>query len=391
MKIIKKTLTGLLALSICASMISSDVGALQASYYKGDINSDGVINSNDYLDLLHFLNGSASASGDTAERMDLYRNYVIDYNDLEILRNILLGYSSTELVNSQNTTALPAENTVWYRKYTPSGTRVETYSLSSNTLINSTALGNSTSTYGIIGSDSRAFQDGMQGVLSVRRSDGSYLGTAFVVDSHTILTAAHVLYNYETHSVNSNLQFKVYNEYNVETNVVITPDSYHIPYEFCTSGDSNHDGKYDYIAECDYGIVTVTQDLSSYMNFNLGVMRSGNMHESVYVTGFGGSGKSNDNVNPYWVHTKTTGMGDLMEDNPYDNYFINYDADMVGGDSGGPVWVYNTTNYTKTVIGINIIETYDTDSNGNPTVNLYNTGLRLNSNILHFVYNNGHL
>lgn len=183
MKIIKKTLTGLLALSICTSMISSDVGALQASYYKGDINNDGVINTKDYLDLLQFLNGSASASGDTAERMDLNRNYIIDYNDLEILKNILLGYSSTELVNSQNTTALPAENTVWYRKYTPSGTRVETYSLSSNTLINSTALGNSTSTYGIIGSDSRAFQDGMQGVLSVRRSDGSYLGTAFVVDS----------------------------------------------------------------------------------------------------------------------------------------------------------------------------------------------------------------
>lgn len=51
MKIIKKTLTGLLALSICTSMISSDVGALQASYYKGDINNDGVINTKDYLDL----------------------------------------------------------------------------------------------------------------------------------------------------------------------------------------------------------------------------------------------------------------------------------------------------------------------------------------------------
>lgn len=391
MNFIKKTLTGFLSLAICTTMISSNVEALQASYYKGDINSDGVVNTNDYIKLLQFLNGSASASGETAERMDLNRNYVIDSNDCEILRSILLGSSSSELVNSQNTTALPAENIVWYRKYSPSGTCIETYSLSSNPLINSTALGNSASTYGIIGSDSRAFQDGMQGVLSVRRSNGSYLGTAFVVDSHTILTAAHILYNYKTHSLNSNLQFKVYDEYDVETDVTITPVSYHVPYEFCTSSDSNHDGEYDYVAECDYGLVTVTQDLSNYINFNLGVMRSGNMCESVYVTGFGGNGKSNDIINPNWFHTKTTGMGDLMIDNPYDNYFINYDVDTVGGDSGGPVWIYNTTNNAKTVIGINIYETYNKDSNGNPTVNLYNTGLRLNSNILHFVYNNGHL
>lgn len=46
MNFIKKTLTGFLSLAICTTMISSNVEALQASYYKGDINSDGVVNTN---------------------------------------------------------------------------------------------------------------------------------------------------------------------------------------------------------------------------------------------------------------------------------------------------------------------------------------------------------
>lgn len=115
-------------------------------------------------------------------------------------------------------------------------------------------------------------------------------------------------------------------------------------------------------------------------------MRSGDMYQPVYVTGFGSYGNNpldQSLVNPYFVDTKSTSMGDLMEDNPYSDTFINYDADTVGGDSGGPVWVYNAINNTKTVIGINIYSRTD-----GTTINEYNTGYRINSNILHAIFNN---
>ena len=86
------------------------------------------------------------------------------------------------------------------------------------------------------------------------------------MDSHTILTAAHVLYDFETHTENNGLQFKVYDDYDTVTGVVITPKSYHIPYNFCNSSDSNLDGEYNYsdVKKWDYGIVTVEEDLSEY-------------------------------------------------------------------------------------------------------------------------------
>lgn len=190
-----------------------------------------------------FLSGQKSTNGTVAERLDLNRNYIIDACDYELLKNIILGYDSTYEVNSVNTNNLPSDISINYNIYDPvSGARTNTYRLYSNPSISF----NTSSTYGIIGYDSRAQQDGMQGVLSVKKANGSNFGTAFLVDSHTILTAAHVLYDFETHTVNNGLQFKVYDDYDTVTDVVITPNSYHIPYNFCNSSDSNLDGEYNY-------------------------------------------------------------------------------------------------------------------------------------------------
>lgn len=118
------------------------------------------------------------------------------------------------------------------------------------------------------------------------------------------------------------------------------------------------------------------------------------MRKDVFVTGFGGYGKSNDIVISDFIYNKSTGLGRLIRNNPYNDYFINYNADTVGGDSGGPVWILNEEDNHKTVIGINIFETFNTDdgtATGNPTDNLYNTGLRINTNILHAIYNNSYL
>ena len=78
----------------------------------------------------------------------------------------------------------------------------------------------------------------------------------------------------------------------------------------------------------------------------------------------------------------TTGYGNLISGYNnviLDDYIINYSSDMVGGESGGPVYV-KTQDGKITVIAIN--------SGGTST---YNVGRRIDSNILHFVYNNPNL
>lgn len=386
MKSLKKIMACTLACNLlfCSSLSNSTFATTSNTYNKGDINGDGVINTADYISMATFLNGGAMASGSVAERLDLNRNYIIDSYDLQILRDILLGYSSSVEVTSVNTNSLPSESDIDYRVYNPvTGYLKHTYTVDANTTTVS-SIGNSR---GIMyGHDSRMFQDGMQGVLNVQDASGNNMGTAFVIDSHTILTAAHVLYNYKKHTIKKNLRFVVYDDYDTPTNTVIFPKSYHIPQDFCNSMQRDLNGDFVYISEWDYAIVTVNDDLSNYINFDIGVMRSGDMYQPVYVTGFGSYGNNpldQSLVNPYFVDTKSTSMGDLMEDNPYSDTFINYDADTVGGDSGGPVWVYNAINNTKTVIGINIYSRTD-----GTTINEYNTGYRINSNILHAIFNN---
>lgn len=389
MRIFKTIISGILSLTLCSGMASLTVGAVGNNYYKGDVNSDGVVNTSDLVAMVSFLEGQKSATGSDAERLDLNRNYIIDNLDLELLKSILLEDVSTEVVTSVNTAPLPNETSVRYRIYDPVyGMVKRTYTINPNT---STVSGTTNARGLIYGEDTRAPQDGMQGVLNVQWSWGENLGTAFVVDSHTILTAAHVLYLYEQHVIIPGLKFKVFDQYNVATDVVITPKSYHIPDNFCDSPDSDSDGKYDYISEWDYAIVTVEEDLSEYINFDIGMMRSGNMNQQVYVTGFGGAGDEDLDspyVSQHLIGTKSTGVGYLMEDNPYNNYFICYDTDMVGGDSGGPVWVQDMATGTRTVIGINIFTNIQKDANGNPIENLYNAGYRINTNILHAIFNN---
>lgn len=45
MKIFRKIATGVLALTLCTGMASINVGATGNTYYKGDINNDGIVST----------------------------------------------------------------------------------------------------------------------------------------------------------------------------------------------------------------------------------------------------------------------------------------------------------------------------------------------------------
>lgn len=92
------------------------------------------------------------------------------------------------------------------------------------------------------------------------------------------------------------------------------------------------------------------------------------------------------------VGVKSTGVGHLVNihktnsryDNNYWDYAIFYNTDTAGGNSGSPVYVRNPDG-TNTVIAIH---TYGYD----PNTDIFdNSGTRITTDILKFVYNNPYL
>ncbi len=100
----------------------------------------------------------------------------------------------------------------------------------------------------------------------------------------------------------------------------------------------------------------------------------------VSLTGFPGELNNNNTGS----NTMYTGTGNVSNGT---NMRLYYTADSTGGNSGGPVYITETrldkTYYT--VIGINVS---GISQNGVP---LYNSAIRINTDLLHFYCNNPNL
>ncbi|MGN1411270.1 MAG: trypsin-like serine protease [Oscillospiraceae bacterium] len=364
----KKILTGAVALAMCSTcLIATPLQVSAASTYaQGDVNGDGSVNSADTLALTSFLLGQKSANNQTAERLDVDENGIIDENDKTVVRNIIAHLQTGSTKTYTNVNELPSqEDRTYYVYNASSGALVDDYVLYKSDVPNISA----TSTRTIIDDDDRVHEPGLSGVLQT--STG---GTAFVIDAHTILTNAHCIFNSEIgDQAIGGVSFTAYDSDDNPISIGITPLKYHIPQEFA----ENEEDKSNY----DYAIVTVQEDLSAYVNFKLGVAKndiySKNPNVDIYVTGFGWGGT---NVNPDLIGVKSTGKGNLIGSNTMTTYNIRYTTDIIGGDSGSPVYVLNSDSSIRTVIGINTSQT-----------NSYNFGKRITTDILQFVYNNPNL
>lgn len=187
------------------------------------------------------------------------------------------------------------------------------------------------------------------------------------------------MYDEGNHKGVSNLKIHFYDDYNTEdTSITTTPISYQIPYGYVRNYDSDTTNNSGSSSNYDYALITVKDDLSAYVNFDIGVVRENivSQNPEIYVTGFGGAGRDVDKeeIDKNLIGNKSTGH-DKLWSTPFTQYYINYKADQVPGDSGGPV--YLDMGESKTVIGI---ATYSEPNS------LYNYGTRITTDILRFIY-----
>ena len=227
----------------------------------------------------------------------------------------------------------------------------------------------------VIGEDERVIDWTKSGVAKIITSTS--LSTGFVIDDHTITTAAHCVHGYNKGNPKPKKISKIL-LFDINGNVTLeaTPVEYHVPIEFINNVTKN-----GYQALSDYALITVKEDLSAYACFNLGVPLDSfvNSNSVVTVTGFPGTwGKPGEEmtVNTVTKHMMYSGNGKMYDGT---DSIIRYEADMTPGDSGGPVYItesaYGETYYT--VVAINIAEP-DVD---NPE---YNIGTRITTDLIHF-------
>lgn len=201
-------------------------------------------------------------------------------------------------------------------------------------------------------------------------TDGSYGGTGFVVDAHTIVTAAHCVYVCEN---NEPKQFTNILLFDSQGNIEMTanPVEYHIPRNYRKS---------TYSERYDYAIITVEEDLSDYICFNLGMFSDAAAIQNMPIALTGFSQDANSDLE----NTAITATGTI--DGVTGTEAIITNAVISWGNSGGPLYTTETrcgrTYYSVIGIlttGITIDEDY-----------LYGVCKYIDTNMLHFFINNSH-
>lgn len=236
----------------------------------------------------------------------------------------------------------------------------------------------------VIGDDDRVIDWTKSGVVKImtKSSTTSSIASGFVVGKHTIATAAHCVYYYRTGESKSITEVLLFDT-SGNVSLRATPVEYHVPTKF-TSAVS--DGTYHAIS--DYALITVEEDLSAYMCFDLGVPTDSfeNKNATVTVTGFP------HEYNSSTKHMKYSGNGKikkLPDDYDYDN-LLYYDTDTSEGTSGGPVFLTESlrgeTYYT--VVAINVGDgSYEENGKEYPI----NAGMRITTDLIHFYKSNKNL
>lgn len=367
MKTFKKFLSGIVALSLCMSSSAVTAGALTTTYHKGDVDGNNVLNLIDLTYLRNFISGNrGSVNNRLTQRLDVNLDGVISERDVEELSEILLNDDSTTLYNYETVSNdVPQSTNMSYQKYNAqTGASIGT----AYTLQHVNSVPDYSSTYNIIGNDTREIDYYNPSVVKINSSVGTFTG--FIVDSHTILTAAHCLVDKQTGELASNLSYTLYA---FNGSVVWSAKSavnYHIPINFI---QSNYSSNYD------YALITVAEDLSNKISFDLGVARKSlnNKNEDIYVTGY--SNEENPN-RPELTNEIVTGSGKLYSNKVTAN-LIYYNTDAAEGESGAPVYVVSADG-KKTVIGIH--------GSYSPSVSS-NYCKRIDTNVLQFVFNNPNL
>jgi len=238
-----------------------------------------------------------------------------------------------------------AVQTLSYVKYTYATNETSDYDLSLSDA--TTAM----QQRAVIDEDERKI-GGINGV--VRLVDSNFWrGTGFIVDDHVIATAAHCVYDIDNHAWDSTdnfapgLKIQMYNADGTPKNLYYNVDEVHILKSGYLNGTNG---------TIDYALLYVSEDLSEYPQFDLGITYNVNtsafQNIDLFITGIP-QYKPDENLNSqFYVYS---GKGNATAST---ESMLHYTCDSSSGQSGSPVYtavtytVDNETYTTYTAVGV---------------------------------------
>lgn len=396
----------MLAACVCVSMVMPiPMSASAVTWVCGDVNNDGSVSLSDVTSFNKYLNGMVDLVDYT--KADTNADCVVDVVDRMILSNYItrvitsLPYTADGGGYASATTATTAVNSgMGYTVFNPNAAEGENEYAGSYYLDANPIQDNSKIMIG--GFDTRYEDNELTGVVKII-VDG-WCGTGFVVDTHTIATAAHCVFDKYDDGTFQNTGRELERilildkNGNVQTEIPLTGIyQVHVPNAYISYSEDQH-------RSYDYALITVSEELDSDICLNLGIMTDGRIgledengdgEEYVYCTGFPEmkyESLYNDGVDR---HEKLTDKGYICSDadlwDPERRFCHNIDTSV--GNSGGPVYIKTIdksnsteteTKYYYTVIGIHIGEE-NIDEDEDPDINC---GVQMTTDLLHFYKNN---
>ncbi len=274
-------------------------------------------------------------------------------------------------------TADAAATSIKYTKYTYATNTTSEYTLTLEEQVN-------VNTRDTIGSETRT-PDQNDGIVKIFSGESNWRGTGFIIDDHTIATCAHDLIN-ETQGYFPDINIGLFDEDGNLTSTRLTVIESHIASEYV---EAITDSEPTYLADYDYALMTVAEDLSDRVHFELGVLpleADDTFTANIYVTGIPQDLNHQTVLTDY--NTIYTGKGNIYTaSSPYGSQLLHFDTDTSNGNSGSPVYVKtsftvgtNEPQILNTVIAIYTL--------GSPENIQTNAGVRITAPILQFYNNN---
>lgn len=388
----KKRIAALIAAMAIATVSTVSMSGSAVKPLR-DASGDGIIYLNDALVTISYLNGAYNPTN--IKSFDFDGNGIISAMDTAKIQHYLLhNISEDDLPEASTETVSAVATTRQYFRHNCSDTNKRSkteYSLTVNPYDNtsSSTTNDEPVPYSIIGTDNRVNADEDTAIVKlVDSTTGKGIASGFIVNDHVIATAVHCVY---TGLEFRDLSIRIIDENNnlIKT---VSPQYIHVPKEAIYNTSSIR-GTHD------YALLYVEEDLSEYGTFQLGVATDEYIdnHGNVVVSGFPGdlpenyTGKSGD------IRFKASGNFYRSSVSPYNNYRCFYDADAVGGNSGGPVYVEEGFKVGdqwykyKTVVAIHSGGCASFSLNYNYFDPEYNSGVTITPDILNFYYSNSYL
>ncbi len=373
MKNKKKRFPAILA---ATAVIISSVMSMSGSAAKPvrDSDGDGEIHLNDAINTAYYLAGRYNPTN--VKSFDFDGNGIISAMDSQKIQHYLVhNISDSDLPDPSTETVQAAATTRTYMRHDCSSSNPASYSEYTLTVnpYDNTVSGANVTSYNlprIIG-DNEMEPDSESAVVNL-----SIGGSGFIVSNHVIATAAHCVYNWDSKTFINNT-IRIVDSNNNEK--IVSSKYIDVCKGYADSCAKINDYDHDY----DYALIYVEEDLSKFGTLKMGAVLDEYVdnHGEVTVSGFPDTYPSEYEGQPYGLRFKAKGKITKKYDT---NANIMYDADMAGGDSGGPVYVEEMFTLPtgeryeyKTVVAINVA-----------TSDIDNFGVRITPDLLSFYKDN---